>query len=281
VEGKDPNQHDAFVNIPVSHDYGKTMGWEFVQGRDFSRDYSTDTLGLVLNEAAAKYMNLKDPVDEDIMWQGKKYHVIGVIRDMVMTSPYEPVKQTIFRLIPYDGLWINIKLNPLLSTSDALARVSKVFQTVTPAIPFEYKFVDEEYASKFAGEERIGKLATVFATLAIFISCLGLFGMASFVAEQRKKEIGIRKILGASVGNLWKLLSMEFVILVCISCLIGIPIAWNYLSNWLQTYEYRTDISIWVFVGASAGALLITLITVSFQTIRASIVNPINSLRSE
>ena len=134
---------------------------------------------------------------------------------------------------------------------------------------------------KFAAEERIGKLASFFASLAIFISCLGLFGMASFVAEQRKKEIGIRKILGASVANLWRMLSMEFVILVGISCLIGIPIAWSYLANWLEKYEYHTEISIWVFVSASAGALIITLLTVSFQTIKASIVNPINSLRSE
>jgi putative ABC transport system permease protein len=207
--------------------------------------------------------------------------VIGVIKDMVMTSPYDPVKQTIFRVIPYQGLWINIRLNPELSTSEALSRTEKVFQTLVPAIPFEYKFVDQEYALKFSSEERIGKLATFFASLANLISCLGLFGMASFVAEQRKKEIGIRKILGASVVNLWGMLSMEFVILVGISCLIGIPIAWSYLSNWLEKYEYHTEISVWVFVAASAASLIITLLTISFQTIRASIVNPINSLRSE
>jgi ABC-type antimicrobial peptide transport system permease subunit len=179
------------------------------------------------------------------------------------------------------GLWVNIRLNRELSTSEALARVEKVYQTLIPAVPFEYKFVDEEYATKFSAEERVGKLATFFATLAIFISCLGLFGMASFVAEQRKKEIGIRKILGASISNLWRMLSMEFVVLVCISCTIGIPISWRYLNNWLQNYDYRTEISIWVFVAATGGALLITLITVSFQTIKASIVNPIDSLRSE
>ena len=184
-------------------------------------------------------------------------------------------------MIPYQGLWINIRLNPEMSTSESIGRITKVFQELIPASPFEYKFVDEEYAQKFAGEERIGKLASFFAALAIFISCLGLFGMASFVAEQRKKEIGIRKILGASVANLWKMLSLEFVILVAISCLIGIPIAWSYLSEWLQKYAYHTEISVWVFIAASAGALIITLITVSFQTIKASIINPINSLRSE
>jgi putative ABC transport system permease protein len=280
-EGKDPNMHDDFATIAVTHDYGRTMGWEFVQGRDFSREYSTDSSAMVLNEAAVKFMGLQNPVDAEIVWQGKKYHVIGVMKDMVMTSPFESVKQTICRLIPYQGLWINIRLNPELNTAEALARTAKVFQTLMPAVPFEYKFVDQEYALKFAGEERIGKLASFFASLAIFISCLGLFGMASFVAEQRKKEIGIRKILGASVMNLWQMLSMEFVVLVSISCLIGIPIAWTYLHDWLDKYEYHTGISVWVFVTASAASLIITLLTVSFQTIRASIINPINSLRSE
>lgn len=282
-KGKDPNMVDEFVNLGVTPDYGRTMGWDFVMGRDFSREYSTDSSGLVLNEAAVKYMGIESPVNEEITWQGKEYHVIGVIKDMIMTSPYEPVKQTIFRMIPGDdqGLWINIRLNPDLSTSESISRIGKVFQTLIPASPFEYKFVDDEYALKFAGEERIGKLASFFATLAIFISCLGLFGMASFVAEQRKKEIGIRKILGASVANLWKMLSIEFIVLVGISCLIGIPIAWSYLSSWLEKYNYHTDISVWVFVLASLGALSITLITVSFQTIKASMINPINSLRSE
>jgi hypothetical protein len=280
-KGKDPNMHDDFANIAVAHDYGKTVGWKFVQGRDFSREHSTDSSAMVLNEAAVKFMGLQNPVDEEIVWQGKKYHVIGVIKDMVMASPYEPVKQTIFRVIPFQGLWINIRLNPELSTSEALARTEKVFQRLMPAVPFEYTFVDQEYALKFAGEERIGKLATFFASLAIFISCLGLFGMASFVAEQRKKEIGIRKILGASVSNLWRMLSMEFVMLVGISCLIGISIAWYYLTGWLEKYEYHTEISVWVFITVSAASLIITLLTISFHTIKASIINPINSLRSE
>jgi ABC-type antimicrobial peptide transport system permease subunit len=278
-KGKDPNMHDDFANIAVDHNYGKTMGWEFTQGRDFSREHATDSSALILNEAAVKFMGLQNPVDEEIVWQGKKYHVIGVIKDMVMASPYEPVKQTIFRIIPVQGLWINIRLNPALSVSEALAKTEKVFQNLVPAVPFEYTFVDQEYALKFAGEERIGKLATFFASLAIFISCLGLFGMASFVAEQRKKEIGIRKLLGASVASLWGMLSMEFVVLVSISCLIGIPIAWIYLTEWLDKYEYHTQISGWIFVIVSAAALIITLLTISFQTIKASIVNPIGRLK--
>jgi putative ABC transport system permease protein len=282
-KGKDPNMNDDFVTIAVGHDYGRTMGWEFAKGRDFSRDFSTDSSAMVLNEAAVKFMGLQDPVDEEIVWRGKKFHVVGVIKDMVMTSPYEPVKQTIFTLIPSrsQGLWINIRLNPELSTAEALARVSKVFQALIPASPFEYKFVDQEYELKFAAEERVGRLASFFASLAIFISCLGLFGMASFVVEQRKKEIGIRKILGASTSTLWLMLSKEFVILVGVSCLIGVPIAWNYLSGWLASYQYHTTISVWVFLAASTACLIITLLIISFQTIKASIVNPIQSLRSE
>lgn len=279
--GKDPNRPDGFANIPVSHEYGKTMGWEFKAGRDFSRDFATDSTAMILNEAAVKEMGFENPVDEEITWNGTTYHVVGVIKDMIMRSPFEPVEPTVFRVIPYQGLWINVRLNPDLSASESLEKVGGVFKKLLPEVPFEYTFIDEEFAKNFTAEERIGKLASVFASLAIFISCLGLFGMASFVAEQRKKEIGIRKILGASVGNLWRMLSMEFIILVGISCLIGIPIAWNYLSQWLQNYHYHTEISVWVFVGASGVALMITLITVSFQTLKASVVNPVNSLRSE
>jgi hypothetical protein len=151
-KGKDPNMHDDFANLAVAHDYGKTMGWEFSLGRDFSREHVTDSSGLILNEAAVEFMGLDDPIDEEITWQGKKYHVIGVIKDMIMTSPYEPVKQTIFRLIPFQGLWINIRLNPEMSTAESIEKIAKVFQTLAPATPFEYKFVDEEYALKFAGK---------------------------------------------------------------------------------------------------------------------------------
>ena len=148
-------------------------------------------------------------------------------------------------------------------------------------MPFDYKFADDEYALKFAREERIGKLASVFAVLAIAISCLGLFGLASFVAEQRTKEIGIRKVVGASVFNLWKMLSKDFVVLVLLACFIAIPIAYYFLSNWLEKYEYRIQISWWVFVVTSIAALAITLLTVSYQAIKAALMNPVKSLRSE
>jgi len=156
-----------------------------------------------------------------------------------------------------------------------------VFTKYSPASPFEYQFVDEEYARKFSDEERIGKLASSFAILAIFISCLGIFGLSSFVAEQRMKEIGVRKVMGASVVNLWSMLSKDFLALVVISLIIAMPLAFYFMNGWLSKYNYRTEMAWWIFVASGAGALLITLCTVSYQSIRAALANPVNSLRSE
>jgi putative ABC transport system permease protein len=177
--------------------------------------------------------------------------------------------------------FITIRIKPTTPVREALAKIQPVFKKYNPNSPFEFKFIDDEYAKKFSNEERIGNLASFFAILAIFISCLGLFGLASFIAEQRTKEIGVRKVLGATVFNLWKMLSKDFVVLVIISCLIAIPITWYFLNQWLQKYTYRTEISWWVFAAAGAGALGITLLTVSFQAIRAAIANPVKSLRTE
>jgi ABC-type antimicrobial peptide transport system permease subunit len=280
-EGKDPNFKDSFGTIAVTHDFGKTVGWQFVQGRDFSRKFSTDSSGIVLNETAVRYMGIKNPVGKIMKWNGKPFQIVGVVKDMVMGSPFEPVYQTVFMM---DYNWagvINIKLNPNLSAGESLKKIEAVFKKFNPGSPFDYKFSDQEYERKFIAEERIGQLASIFAVLAIFISCLGLFGLASFVAEQRTKEIGIRKVLGATVPNLWGLLSKDFVLLVIVSCVISVPIAWYFLSDWLQKYEYRTELSWWIFVAAAAGALTITLLTVSFQAIKAALMNPVKSLKSE
>jgi ABC-type antimicrobial peptide transport system permease subunit len=257
------------------------VGWQFISGRDFSRDFASDSSGMVLNETAVKYMGLKDPVGKMVKWNGKPYQVLGIIKDMVMDSPFEPVYQTVF-MLNYD--WasvITIKLNPNLSASQSLAKVESVFRKFNPGSPFEYKFTDEQYALKFAAEERIGRLASGFAILAVFISCLGLFGLASFMAEQRIKEMAVRKVLGASLLNLWGLLCRDFVVLVMIAFGIATPLAWYLLHNWLGHYEYRTDISWWIFAAAGAGTLLITLLTVSYQSIKAALLNPAKSLRSE
>lgn len=280
-KGKDPNMREDFTTVAVTHEYGKTMGWKFLQGRDFSRDHSTDSSAIILNETAAKFMKLKDPLGEEIIWNGKKFTVIGVINDVIMGSPYTRTKQTIFFLNYDQSNWINIRLNPAMTVQEALSRIEKVFQTLVPAVPFDYKFIDQEYALKFSGEERLGKLASLFTGLAIFISCLGLLGLASFMAEKRTREIGIRKVLGASVFNLWTMLSKEFLILIIASCAISIPLSYYFMHNWLLSYDYHTSMSAWVFLWASIGALIVTLFTVSFQTLKASIANPVKSLALE
>ena len=278
---KDPNLSVDFHTIAISFDYGKTIGWSFKEGRDFSKAFSTDSTRLILNEAAAKFMGLKNPIGESIKWYGTPYKVIGVVKDLITQSPYQQIKPSIYYLDPYPGGVIVLKINPLTSAKKALSNAETVFKKFNPSQPFEYQFVDGEYAKKFDNEERIGQLATFFAILAIFISCLGIFGLASFIAEQRTKEIGIRKVLGASVTNLWQMLSKDFVILVLISCIIAAPIAYYFLQEWLQKYTYRTEISWWIFAVAGVGALLITLLTVSFQAIKAALMNPVKSLKTE
>ena len=222
-----------------------------------------------------------DPINEEITWNGRQFKVIGVIRDMIIDSPYAPSKQTIFWLHREGHVWINIRLNPNMGAPDALARIEQIFQRHVPSVPFDYKFTDEEFARKFAAEVRMGSLSNLFSLLAILISCLGLLGMASFVAEQRKKEVGVRKILGATAIQLWRMLSAEFVMLTGISCIIGLPLATFLIEKWLSGYEYRTELSWLVFVATVTGAIAITLLTVSFQTIRVAMSNPVKSLKSE
>jgi ABC-type antimicrobial peptide transport system permease subunit len=280
-KGKDPNMKQSFGHIRVSHDYGKTVGWQFLAGRDFSRLNINDSSGLVLNEAAVKLMGLKNPIGEIIRHQGQDYTVLGVVKDMIMRSPFDPPRPSVFSILPWWGGALSIKIKPTVRPSEALAKVESVFTKYAPGLPFDYRFADEEYGKKFGIEIRIGKLSSFFAILAIFISCLGLFGLASFVAEQRTKEIGVRKVLGASVFNLWKLLSKEFLGLIMLSCCIAVPIAYHYLHEWLQKYEYRTEIRWWIFAAAIGGAIVITLLTVSFQAIKAAVANPVKSLRTE
>lgn len=280
-DGKDPNQvQQAFALTAVTYDYGKTVGWQFVEGRDFSKNFSSDDSAVILNEAAVKYMQLRNPVGK-IIKGARTYTVIGVIKDMVKESPYKSAQQSMFFMVPGVGPDITIRLNPHLNAAAAISKIEPIFKKLNPSSPFEYTFVDEEYAQKFSAEQRIGTLSTVFAILAIFISCLGIFGLATFVAEQRVKEIGVRKVLGASVFSLWKLLSKDFAVLVFISLLVATPVAFYFMHNWLQNYEYRTELSWWMFAAAGGGTLFISLLTVSFQAIKAAMANPVKSLRSE
>lgn len=280
-QGKDPSLQGDFGVVYVSRDFGKTIGWKFKEGRDFSKEFPTDSSGIILNEAALKFMNIRNPVGKIINWDGNLYHVIGVVKDMVMQSPYEPVFRTVFVTNNDPQQVIDIRINPSANMHEAISKIGSVFRKYSPDQPFDYHFVDEDYAKKFGDEERTGKLASFFAILAIFISCLGLFGMASFMAEQRIKEIGVRKVLGATVFNLWRLMSKDFIILVFVSLLIAMPVAYFFMHNWLQNYQYRTNLAWWIFASAGMGALLITLVTVSYQAIKAAVANPVKSLRSE
>ncbi|HEX5152498.1 MAG TPA: ABC transporter permease [Parafilimonas sp.] len=281
-EGKDPNLAVDFPNNNVSYEFGKAVQWKLKDGRDFSRDFATDSVAFIINESAAKFLGFQHPVGKILKWEGQPFTIIGVVNDIMQESPFYPVRPTLYHVGSYDNMFnLILKLNPNQSASQSLSKIEQVLKKYTPDVPFDYKFVDEEFGNKFTAEERIGKLSSYFADLAIFISCLGLFGMASFVAEQRTKEIGIRKVLGASVINLWRLLSSEFVLLVLFSCIIASPIAYYYLHNWLINYDYRVEIRWQVFVLAALAALIITLITVSFQAIKAALANPVESLRME
>jgi len=279
--GKDPNLSIDFGVVSTAYDYGKTLHWEIREGRDFSRDFPTDSSALILNEAAVRFMGLKNPVGQTVTWWGQPLKVIGVINNIVTESPYDEVRPIMYNLSNNDFNVVILSLKSDVSTKEALNKISPIVKKYNPDQPFEYKFVDEEYANKFIAEERIGKLSAIFATLAIFISCLGLFGLASFVAEQRSREIGLRKVLGASVFNLWSLLLRDFIVLVALACLISGPVARMVLNNWLTHYTYHTQISWWIFAAAGLGAMLITLMTVSYQALKAAFTNPVKTLRAE
>lgn len=280
-EGKDPKFEPTFASIAITYDYGHTVGWKIAQGRDFSRDFPTDTGAFIMNESAVKMSGIKNPVGKVIRWNKQDHVVTGVVKDMVMESPYNKPVASIFMMIPGWVNFITLRVKPTMPMQEALKKIEPVFKKYNPGSPFDFKFNDDEYASKFSDEQRIGNLATIFAVLAIFISCLGLFGLASFVAEQRIKEIGVRKVLGASVANLWRLLSTEFVVLVTISLFIAIPAAYYYMSSWLLKYEYRSTITWWIFAASGVGAVVITLLTVSYHAVKAALANPVKNLRSE
>ncbi len=284
-EGKDPNLQESFFTNTVTPDFGKSVGWQIVQGRDFSSQLATDSGAFIINEAAVKYMNLPNPVGKIMRWgDNGVYTIIGVARDMISQNVYGNANPMIFNLttLTYNRInKVNIRLAPSAGVPQAIAAIQTIFKKYDPENAFEYQFADQEFAKKFGDEERIGKLAGFFTLLAIFISCLGLLGLSAFVAEQRTREIGVRKVLGATVFNLWNLLSREFVFLVSISLLIGGPIAYWVMHSWLQNYAVHAALSWWIFALAAVGAITLTLLTVSYQAIRAAVANPVKSLRTE
>jgi ABC-type antimicrobial peptide transport system permease subunit len=276
-----PAQSGGVVTVISDHDYLSTFNIKLKQGRGFSRDFVTDSSTVLLNEKALKMMNFKNPIGEEVVFWGKSYRVIGIIEDVLMGSPYEEIQPAgvFFRA---DGLGeLSIRFKSGVNLQGALAATHRIFEKHAPSFPFDYQFIDDEYNKKFVDEIRVGKLANAFASLAIFISCLGLFGLATYTAQTRTKEIGIRKVLGASLTSIVALLSKEYVLLVSISLLIASPLAWYFLDSWLDNYPYSITISWWMFALAGMAALLIALLTVSYQSIKAALMNPVKALRNE
>ena len=284
-KGKDPNDRTGFNFYNTDGDIVKTAGLQLLQGRDIDiKNFPTDSTAVLLNESAVKVMGFKNPIGQMIdhgAWDAD-WHVIGVIKDFILQSPYEPIKPMVIQG-PHAN-WLNnihIRLNGQNSTAKNIAAVEKIFKLYNPEYPFSYHFVDEDYGKKFADEQTTGTLTAFFAGLTIFISCLGLFGLAAYMAENRRKEIGVRKVLGASVASITTLLSKDFITLVLIAIIVASPVAWWAMSKWLANYNYHIPISWWIFLAAGFLAILIALFTVSFQAIRAAIANPVKSLRTE
>ncbi|HWB91958.1 MAG TPA: ABC transporter permease [Puia sp.] len=281
--GKDPDDKTDFLNFCADRDLVKTTRLQLVEGRDFDpENYPTDSSGIILNESSVKAMHFKHPIGQIIINDTIHYHVIGVVKDFIIESPYSPIRPWVVR--GTHGSWFNtmhIRLNSKNLMADNLKKAQAIFKRYNPEYPFEYHFIDQDYSQKFDDEKRTGTLAGLFAALTIFISCLGLFGLATYMAENRVKEIGVRKVLGASVTGIATLLSKDFLKLVVVSFLVAAPVAWYAMYKWLQDYSYRVRISWWVFALAAGLSVSIAIITVSFQAIRAALANPARSLRSE
>ena len=281
-QGKDPSMRITFDRSTTDGNLTKTMGLQFVAGRDIDlKSFPTDSTACVVNESAVKLMKFRNPIGQTIFDDPVTWHIVGVIKDFILTSPYDPTRPIIFKGPKYDRNVMNIKFNSDHTTSQNMASAEKIFKKYNPSYPFEYHFMDEEYAKKFDDEKLTATLAGLFSGLTIFISCLGLFGLATYMAENRMKEVGVRKILGASISSIAALLSKDFLKLVLVAIFIASPLAWYFMNSWLSSFNYRIQINWAVFAMAGAASIFIALITVSFQAIRAAVANPVSSLRSE
>jgi ABC-type antimicrobial peptide transport system permease subunit/AraC-like DNA-binding protein len=279
--GKDPNNSTKFTQASVGYNFIKTMKLKMLSGRDYSKDFATDSSGYVINESALKIIDYQNPIGQPLTFWGKRGTIIGVVKDFHFTSLHDPIQPLVIRFgekEKYGGAVIRTRPG---QTKQVLGSLETIWKELNPSFPFNYTFADDEYQKLYQNEQVIGKLSNAFAFLAVFISCLGLLGLAMFTTEQRVKEIGIRKVLGASVVSLFASLSKEFMVLVILALIIASPIAYLAMNKWLQGYYYRTELSWWIFALSALIALLITLATVSFQTLKASMINPIKSLRSE
>ncbi|CCG98172.1 protein of unknown function DUF214 [Fibrella aestuarina BUZ 2] len=278
--GKDPADKTLFTQMPVSYDFLETMKIKLLDGRDFDRNTITDSTNYVINEEAARRMGMKSPVGQNLKFWNKSGKIIGLVKNFHLNSLRVAIEPLILRFDTTYNSTMIVRTLPG-QTEKAVASMRRLAKKYNPAYPFDYKFADDSFEEQYKSETLIGKLANYFAVLAIFIACLGLFGLAMFTAEQRTKEIGVRKVLGASVPSLITLLSKDFLRLVLLSILIASPIAWYAMSQWLLDFKYRIDIEWWVFALAGLMAIGIALLTVSYQSIRAALMDPVKSLRAE
>ncbi|WP_010521009.1 ABC transporter permease [Aquimarina agarivorans] len=288
-KGKPDNFVDDFAWVNITYDYIPTLKMNIVEGRNFSRDFVSDSNAIIINKAAQKYMGLTAPVGQ-VVKNGEdtnysNFTIIGVVDDIAMGNPYSPVKQTFFSIketLADDGVgYYQLKLNPENSLANNMVDIKKIWKDFDPDFPFDYNFVNDLYAEKFEEEDQMISLVAIFTSLAIFISCLGLFGLTSFVAEQRTKEIGIRKSIGASVFQIWKLVSKDFLVLVLIASVIAIPLAYILIQHWLSYFELRIPITEGYFILGIGAAFLLAIVTVSYHAIKAASTNPIKSLKTE
>jgi predicted permease len=278
--GMATDQRVAFSTITTEYDYTKTMGIKMIEGRDFSREFN-DSISVIVNEAAVKMMGMENPIGKKIETNGAQHEIIGVVPDIVMDSPYKPVEPMTLFFNPGWSSTVTVRLTKTQDLPSSLAKVEAVFKKINPNYPFQYRFTDVDFQKKFTDINLISRLAGIFAGLAIVITCLGLFGLAAFTAEQRTKEVGIRKVMGASVSSLVLLISKDFSRLVIIAFAIAAPFAWWFLNSFLDRYDYRISVAWWVLAGVGLFALLLALLIVSTQALKAALANPTKSLRSE
>ena len=279
--GSNPKDKVRFTPVGVGYNFTKTMSLQLVEGRDYSKEFPTDSTGFLINEAALKVIGYKHPIGQPITWGNHKGTIVGVLKDFHFQSLHTPIRPLIsyLRPKPQDGnVLVRIEAG---KTTETLAKIESICKKLNPKFPFTYSFTDQEYARQYQSEQVVSKLSNFFAFLAIFISCLGLFGLAAFMAEQRTKEIGVRKVLGASVQNIVGLLSQDFLKLVLLGIVIASPIAWYGMNKWLDGFAYKIDISWWVFALAGILAVGIALLTVSFQSVKAALMNPVKSLKTD
>jgi ABC-type antimicrobial peptide transport system permease subunit len=278
--GKDPNQQVSFSDASVGYDFVKTMKLKLKAGRDFSKEFA-DSASYMVNEAAAAKMGYQNAVGQPLSWGSKQGKIIGVIKDFHFNSMHQAIEPLVIRLSNNQNWGTIIVRTDAGKIKEVISGLEKICKELNPDFTFSYQFSDQEYAKLYNSEQVVSQLSNYFALLAIFISCIGLLGLAMFTAEQRVKEMGIRKVLGAKASTLFALLSSEFLVLVVTALFIASPVAWYVMNNWLQGYAYHTPIQWWMFALAGGLIVFIAMATVSFQAIKTALINPIKSLKTE